>query len=164
MASIILKPLDAAIRDNDPIRAVIGNTAVNQDGKTQGITLPSVNAQKELIQRTYEQAGLCPHDTHYVEAHGTGTAAGDPIETEAIGTILGMGRPKGPRKSLHIGSVKTQIGHLESVSGLAGLIKAVLVLEKGQVPPNLNFQNLNKKIRLDDWNLKVCYESLASWR
>lgn len=97
------------------IRAVIRSTVANQDGKTQGITHPSVDAQRELIQKAYEQADLSYYDTHYVEAHGTGTAAGDPIETEAIGTTLGKDRPEGPGKILRVGSLKTFIGHLESV-------------------------------------------------
>ncbi|KAI9374460.1 Choline/Carnitine o-acyltransferase-domain-containing protein [Aspergillus egyptiacus] len=152
VGAVILKPLQDAIADGDPVRAVIQNTFVNQDGKTAGITLPNIDSQKALLQRVYEQAGLDPRDTAYVECHGTGTAAGDPIETEAIGTVLAQKR-QGP---LRIGSAKTNIGHLESASGLAGLIKTVLMLEKGQVPPNLNFEFPNQEIKLDEWNLKVC--------
>ncbi|OBT45611.1 Type I Iterative Polyketide synthase (PKS) [Pseudogymnoascus sp. WSF 3629] len=120
---IVLKPLNDAIRDGDPIRAVIRESGVNQDGRTAGITLPSSEAQERLIKSTYLRAGLDPLDTGYVEGHGTGTPAGDPIEAAAIASTFGPGRPAD--KSLRIGSVKTNVGHLEGASGLAGIIKAV---------------------------------------
>ena len=143
------------MRDNDPIRAVIHSTVLNQDGKTQGITSPCIEAQKRLICAAYEQAGLDPQDTDYVECHGTGTTVGDPIETQAIGCTIGKSRERGIGKPVWIGSVKPNIGHLESASGLAGVIKAVLVLEKGYIPPNINYQFPNNDIQLKEWNLKV---------
>ena len=150
---LYLKPLDAAIQDGDTIRGVIRNTGVNQDGKTSGITLPSGKAQEELIESVYSKAGLNPLDTTYVECHGTGTPAGDPLETGAIAKVFGPGRP--PEKPLRIGSVKTNVGHLEGASGVAGVIKTILMLENGVILPNRNFEKPNKQIPLEDWKLKV---------
>ncbi|KFZ15400.1 hypothetical protein V502_05628, partial [Pseudogymnoascus sp. VKM F-4520 (FW-2644)] len=155
MAALILKPLDAALRDGDTIRAVIRGTASNQDGKTAGMTLPSKDAQAELIQTAYEQAGCDPAATGYFEAHGTGTAAGDPIEASAIGATLGKFRGPGEEGKLFVGSVKTNIGHLEGASGLAGLIKAVLSLERGVVLPNLWFEKGNPAIDFEGWRIRV---------
>ncbi|KFY87076.1 hypothetical protein V500_07196 [Pseudogymnoascus sp. VKM F-4518 (FW-2643)] len=155
MAALILKPLDAALRDGDTIRAVIRGTASNQDGKTAGMTLPSKEAQAELIQTAYEQAGCDPAATGYFEAHGTGTAAGDPIEASAIGATLGKFRGPGEEGKLFVGSVKTNIGHLEGASGLAGLIKAVLSLERGVVLPNLWFEKGNPAIDFEGWRIRV---------
>ncbi|KAH9897328.1 putative polyketide synthase [Xylariomycetidae sp. FL2044] len=156
VATVILKPLDAALRDGDPIRAVIRNSVVNQDGRTQGITLPSRQAQEVLIRSAYDSAGIDPATTGYFEAHGTGTAAGDPLEAGAIATVLGAGRPADD--PIIIGSIKTNIGHLEGASGIAGLIKAALIVEHGVIPPNLNFEAPNEKIPMDDWNLRIPLE------
>ncbi|KFY82216.1 hypothetical protein V498_08637, partial [Pseudogymnoascus sp. VKM F-4517 (FW-2822)] len=161
MAALILKPLDAALRDGDTIRAVIRGTASNQDGKTAGMTLPSKEAQAELIQTAYEAAGCDPAATGYFEAHGTGTAAGDPIEASAIGATLGKFRGPGEEGKLFVGSVKTNIGHLEGASGLAGLIKAVLSLERGVVLPNLWFENGNPAIDFEGWRIRVPTEPTA---
>ncbi|KFX95549.1 hypothetical protein O988_05747, partial [Pseudogymnoascus sp. VKM F-3808] len=155
MAALILKPLDAALADGDTIRAVIRGTATNQDGKTAGMTLPSREAQAELIQTAYENAGCDPGVTGYFEAHGTGTAAGDPIEASAIGATLGRFRGDGEEGKLFVGSVKTNIGHLEGASGLAGLIKSVLSLERGVVLPNLWFEKGNPAIDFENWRIKV---------
>lgn len=162
MAALILKPLENAIRDGDTIRAVIRGTASNQDGKTAGITLPSKESQASLIQTAYEQAGCNPALTGYFEAHGTGTAAGDPIEASAIGATLGKHRPEGEDGKLYVGSVKTNIGHLEGASGLAGLIKAVMSLERGIILPNLWFENGNPAIDFDGWRIRVPTEPV-SW-
>ena len=151
VATLILKPLQNAIDAGDTIRAVIRNTGMNQDGKTNGITLPSKDAQEDLIRSVYEAAGLDPLDTSYVEAHGTGTKVGDPIEAEAISCAMATGRPS----PLIIGSVKTNIGHLEAASGLAGVIKTTRILETGLIPPNINFEKPNENIPLTDWKLKV---------
>lgn len=156
-----MKPLQNAINDNDQIRAIIRNTGINQDGKTSGITLPSAEAQGELIKSVYEDAGLNPLDTEYVEAHGTGTAAGDPIEAAAIAHSLARGRPS--NEPLIVGSVKTNIGHTEALSGLAGLIKAALVVETGLIPPNLNYAFPNPNISLGEWNLKV-FSSIPTFK
>lgn len=159
-ASIILKPLDDAIRDNDVIRAVIRGTAVNQDGKTPGLTLPSAEMQERLIKTAYKNAGLDFQDTGYFEAHGTGTPAGDPLETRAIGSMVGKKRSSAD--SLVVGSVKSNLGHLEGAAGLAGLVKAIYVLEKGLIPPNILFEKINPRILLDEWNLKIPTE-LTPW-
>lgn len=115
--------------------------------------MPSGEAQMNLIQDTYLQAGLDPLLTPYVEAHGTGTKAGDPIEVDAIAAALSSSRD--PSKPLLIGSVKANVGHLESASGLAGLIKAVLCLEKGMVPPSVNFETVNPALRLEEKSMRV---------
>lgn len=161
MAALILKPLEDAIRDGDTIRAVIRGTATNQDGRTAGITLPSKAAQISLIQSAYEQAGCDPSLTNYFEAHGTGTPAGDPIEASAIGATLGRCRPREDEDGkLYVGSIKTNIGHLEGASGLAGLIKAVLSLEKGIILPNLWFENGNPAIDFEGWRIRIPTESV----
>lgn len=153
IATVILKSLPDAVRDGDPIRAVIRETALNQDGKTVTITSPSKNAQEDLIRMCYRNAGLDPSDTTYVEAHGTGTRTGDPIEAGAIGSVLGQDRM--PGKPLLMGSVKSNIGHLEAASGLASVIKVALALENGSIPPSINFKEPNPAIPLDKWNLKI---------
>ncbi|KAF2202683.1 phenolpthiocerol synthesis polyketide synthase ppsA [Delitschia confertaspora ATCC 74209] len=157
MAALVLKPLVDAIRDGDTIRSVIRGTAVNSDGKTPGITLPSKEAQIALIRSAYEQAGCDPAETGYFEAHGTGTAAGDPIETGAVGEALGPYRAEGEKGKLYIGSIKTNIGHLEGASGLAGLIKAVLSVERGIIAPNLWYdkEHGNPEIDFDAWRIRV---------
>lgn len=153
---VVLKPLSLAIKDGNAIRAVIRNSALNQDGRTpQGISVPNGEAQEELIRRAYAEAGLVPAETDYVEAHGTGTAVGDPIEAKAIANVLARPREatQGP---LIMGSVKGNIGHTESAAGIAGLIKSVLMLENQAVAPQVNYEKPNPKIPLHSWNLKVC--------
>ncbi|KAK3946793.1 hypothetical protein QBC32DRAFT_401942 [Pseudoneurospora amorphoporcata] len=150
---IVLKPLDQAIRDNDPIRAVIAATGLNQDGKTPGITMPNGSAQEDLMRQVYGNAGLDPNLCGFVEAHGTGTRVGDPIEATAILNVLGQDRS--PRNPLWIGSVKCNIGHLEGASGIAGVIKTALMLERSFILPNHDFKQSNPKIPWKEWNLKV---------
>ncbi|KAH6042747.1 hypothetical protein HBI54_128330 [Parastagonospora nodorum] len=150
---ILLKPLDQALKDNDPIRAVIAGSGINQDGKTPGITMPNQHAQEELIRSVYTQGGMDPADTGYVEAHGTGTRVGDPLEVAALHSVFGQGRNK--RKPLYIGSVKSNIGHLEAAAGIAGIIKTALMLERGFILPNYDFKQPNEKIPFDEWGLKV---------
>lgn len=149
---IVLKPLSAAQADGDRIYAVIRGSAVNQDGRTSSLTVPGSEAQKRLIQTACQDAGVSPDDIVYVEAHGTGTAVGDPIETAAIGAVIGANRT---RPDCLIGSVKTNIGHLEAGSGLAGIIKTALVLHHGEVPPNLHFEHPNPEIDFTAWKLRV---------
>ncbi|KAG2019088.1 hypothetical protein GB937_005379 [Aspergillus fischeri] len=151
---LILKPLKVAIRDRDPIRAVIRGSGSNQDGRTPGITLPSGASQEALIRHVYSMAGLHPHGTEFVETHGTGTQAGDPIETGALARVFCADRNSD--KPLRIGSIKTNVGHLEGTSGVAGVIKAVLMLENRTFLPNRNFTSLNPRILLDEWKLKAC--------
>ena len=153
VSTLLLKPLDDALRDGDPVRAVIRETALNQDGKTPTITSPSQEAQEDLIRTCYRNAGLDPLDTAYVEAHGTGTRTGDPIEAGAIGEVLGKGRAAD--KPLLIGSVKSNLGHLEAASGLAAIIKVAMAFEKGYIPPNYNFEVGNPGIMFDEWRLQV---------
>ena len=150
---MILKRLDDALRDGNPIRAVIRDTGVNQDGKTETITTPSGEAQEALIRACYARAGLDPAQTTYFEAHGTGTPTGDPIEVKAIASVFKDSRSSD--EPLRIGSVKTNIGHTETASGVAAIIKVALALEKGQIPPSINFKKPNEKLRLGEWKLKV---------
>lgn len=156
VAAIIIKRLSDALAANDPIRAVIRETALNQDGKTDTITTPSGAAQVELMRECYRRAGLDPRGTQYFEAHGTGTPAGDPIEAEAMAAIFGRGEGRDDETYfLRIGSVKTNIGHTEAISGLAAIVKGVLCLEKGMIPPSVNYETPNTKLKLDEWRLKV---------
>ncbi|TLD14962.1 hypothetical protein PspLS_10834 [Pyricularia sp. CBS 133598] len=152
-AMMVLKPLDQAVRDNDAIRAVIVGTGINQDGRTPGITMPNGAAQEALIQQVYRKFGLSRRECGFVEAHGTGTRVGDPIEARAIYNALGRGRAR--RDPLLIGSVKSNIGHLEGASGMAGLLKAVLMMERSFVLPNHDFKEPNPKIQWKEWNLRV---------
>ena len=153
---LVLKHMDDAIRDNDCIRAVIRSTGVNQDGRTPGITVPSAKAQGTLIEAVYRTAGLNPDDTAYFEAHGTGTAVGDPIEIAGIARVFDRSGPGA--NPLIVGSVKPNVGHLESAAGMAGIIKAILSLERGVIPPNLNFVNPNPKLLLKERNFKIPLE------
>ncbi|KAI1345755.1 hypothetical protein F5Y01DRAFT_320442 [Xylaria sp. FL0043] len=146
---LVVKHIEDAIRDGDPIRAVIRGTGMNQDGKTAGIVLPDGDAQMSLIRQTYEFAGLDPADTQYAELHGTGTKAGDPTEMTAIARTIAYDR----RSTLYCGSVKTQIGHTEGAAGIAGVIKCVLAMERGIIPPHLNFNKANPRLRLNSWNI-----------
>jgi acyl transferase domain-containing protein/2-polyprenyl-3-methyl-5-hydroxy-6-metoxy-1,4-benzoquinol methylase len=150
---LVLKHIDDAIRDNDCIRAVIRGTGVNQDGKTPGITLPSSDAQKSLIQAAYAAANLPLDETSYFEAHGTGTQAGDAMEVTALANVFNRTSPES--LPLYIGSVKPNIGHLEGAAGVAGLIKTILALERAVIPPNINFKDPNPKLRLEERNFKV---------
>ncbi|KAE8132883.1 hypothetical protein BDV38DRAFT_287358 [Aspergillus pseudotamarii] len=150
---LILKPLRDAIQHHDPIRAIIRGSGLNQDGRTPGITLPSGASQEALMRHVYQVAGLDPCETDFVEAHGTGTQAGDHIEAAALAKVLCHNRS--PIRSLRIGSIKTNVGHLEGTSGVAGVIKAVLMLENRTFVPNRNFRVVNPRIRCEDWKLKI---------
>jgi acyl transferase domain-containing protein/acyl carrier protein len=150
---LVLKLVSRALADGDPIHAVVHGTAVNQDGRTAGISLPNRVAQEAMLRDAYRQAGIAPEQVQYVEAHGTGTPVGDPIELKAIGAVLGRGRPA--QDTCIVGSVKTNVGHLEAASGVAGLIKAALSLEHGQIPPNLHFTTPNPDIPFDALRLRV---------
>ncbi|KAI1742676.1 putative polyketide synthase [Xylaria scruposa] len=149
---IILKRLSDAIRDGNTIRAVIRSTGSNEDGRTQGITQPSSDAQERLICETYRRAGLSMAHTRFFEAHGTGTPLGDQLEARAIGRAFQEHRTKSD--PMYIGAIKSNIGHLEGASGIAGVIKAVLALEKGVIPPNANFEQLNPKIEIEQYPMK----------
>lgn len=149
---IILKPLKAALKAGDSIRAIVRNIGTNQDGRTAGITLPNNKAQTALIREVYSSAGLDPLETDFIEAHGTGTAAGDPIEAAALSEVFG--RASESRKVL-IGSLKSNIGHLEGASGICSVIKAALMLERKFLLPNCDLQTPNRKIPFEKSNMKV---------
>jgi acyl transferase domain-containing protein len=157
---VVLKPLSRALSDGDPIYAVIHGTAVNQDGHTNGITVPNGEAQKALVREACRQAGVVPSKIQYVEAHGTGTPVGDPIEANALGTVLADGRPA--ENSCVIGSVKTNVGHLEAAAGIAGLIKTALCLKYRAIPPHLHLQTPNPNIPFDELRLHIPL-TLESW-
>ena len=152
VGTLIIKPLQAALEDGNTIRAIVRATGVNQDGRTPGMTLPSKLAQEKLIRSVYSAAGLDLATTSYVEAHGTGTLAGDPVEAGAIAAAWSGRRSKTP---LYIGAIKSNIGHLEGASGVAGIIKTVQVLENALIPPNVNFEKVNPKIFPEKWNIEV---------
>ena len=151
VGAVVLKRLSAAQAAGDKIYAVIRGTAANQDGHTNGITVPNRHAQEELIRQACDTAGVSPAKIGYVEAHGTGTAVGDPIEAAALGSALSRGRSH----PCLIGSVKTNIGHLEAASGIASLIKVALILKHRTIPPSLHFRTPNPKIDFDQLRLRV---------
>ncbi|MGF6572929.1 phthiocerol/phenolphthiocerol synthesis type-I polyketide synthase C [Paraburkholderia sp. GAS333] len=153
-AFVLLKPLDRALADGDTIHAVIAGSGVNSDGHSQGgISVPTTAMQTELLKAVYGRAGVDPHALAYLEAHGTGTSVGDPIEARALIDALSNGRSADD--PLLIGSVKTNIGHLETASGMAGLLKAVLCLKHGAVPRSLHFDTPNSAIDFDGGRLRV---------
>ncbi len=143
---VVLKRLSDAQADGDRILALIRGSSVNQDGRSSGLTVPNRRAQEAVIRQALANGHVQPLDIGYVEAHGTGTALGDPIEAHALAAALGTGRT--PENPLVVGSVKTNLGHLESTAGIAGLIKVVLALEHQEIPRHLHFQSLNPHI---DW-------------
>ncbi len=139
--------------DGDHIYAVIRTTAVNQDGRSEGLTVPSGDAQMALMRAAMAQAAVAPHELHYIEAHGTGTPVGDPIEAGAIGGVAREGRGDGKR--CLIGSIKTNFWHTEAAAGVAGLIKTALALSQRCVPTHLHLQRPNPKIELAALKLEV---------
>ncbi|OGV26268.1 MAG: hypothetical protein A3F18_03740 [Legionellales bacterium RIFCSPHIGHO2_12_FULL_37_14] len=156
---LLLKPLELALEDNDIIHALIVNTGVNSDGRTQGMALPSHKAQEELLKKVHKAANILPEDIDYVEAHGTGTAVGDYAETAALGAAIAQKRKAG--NPLPIGSIKSNVGHLEPVSGLVGILKTILCLQHGEIPPSIQCEQLNSRIDFANLNLKVVKESLS---
>jgi acyl transferase domain-containing protein/acyl-CoA synthetase (AMP-forming)/AMP-acid ligase II/acyl carrier protein len=150
---VVLKPLSKAIADGDPIYAVVRGSAVNQDGRSNGLTAPNRQSQEAVVRAACRDASIRPADIDLVEAHGTGTSLGDPIEALALGNVLGQGRPHDRRAWL--GSVKTNIGHLESAAGVAGFIKTCLALKHGEVPPSLHFNEANPHIPFEQLPLRV---------
>lgn len=139
----------------EAIDANVGHLGCNQDGRTPGITQPSQHAQIHLLRQTFREADLSMEPVRFFEAHGTGTPVGDPIEANAIGAVF-----RGHRTSddpLYIGAVKANLGHLEGCSGLAGLIKAILVLERGEIPPIASFSSLNSRINAKELHLRVSF-------
>lgn len=159
-AVIALKRLADAQAAGDPILAVIRGSAVNSDGRSSGLTVPNGPAQQAVIRKALDSAALSPADIDYVEAHGTGTPLGDPIEVEALGAVMGEGRPA--ERPLAIGSIKTNLGHTEAASGLAGLLKVVMSLKHEAIPPHLHFKTPNPGIPWDRFPLEVP-TSLKPW-
>lgn len=150
---VVLKPLRQALADGDRVYAVIRGSAINQDGKTNGLTAPNRLAQEAVLKEAYASAGIAPSEAQYVEAHGTGTLLGDPIETFALGAVLGAGRA--PEQALAIGSVKTNVGHLEAAAGVTGLIKLALMVRHGELVPSLHFEKPNPHIPFQKLGLRV---------
>ena len=150
---IVLKRLSEAEADGDRIWAVIRGAAVNHGGASIGLTVPNTPALEEVMETALSDAGISPLDVDYLEAHGTGTEVGDPIEINAVAAVYGKGRTAA--RPLLIGSVKTNIGHLESAAGVAGVIKAALVLKRGVIPKHLHFRNPNPSLDWDRLPLQV---------
>jgi len=157
---VILKRLSRAKEDNNRIHAVIRGTAINQDGKSSGLTAPSAKAQEKVITKALEDAGITPDQVDYIETHGTGTSLGDPIEVEALGNVYSQGRSTG--HPLLIGAVKTNIGHLEAAAGMAGLLKTILAMEHQSIPPTLHFETPNPYIPWDTLPVRVV-SRLTPW-
>ncbi|MGV9381913.1 acyltransferase domain-containing protein [Nonomuraea sp. NPDC003707] len=153
---VLLKRLSDALRDGDRVLAVIRGSAVNQDGASNGLMAPNPRAQQDVLRAACADAAVEPLDIDYVEAHGTGTVLGDEIETSALAAVLAEGRP--PGRPLLIGSVKTNLAHLEAAAGVAGLIKTILGLSHRVVPPSLNFDQPNPSIRFAEAGLRVVTE------
>jgi acyl transferase domain-containing protein len=153
---VLLKPLAAALRDNNDIYAVVRGTGVNHDGRTAGIAAPNPDAQEALIRKVYTQAGVPLDKVRYVEAHGTGTPVGDPIEAAVLGRTFGAGRTGADR--CVIGSAKAAIGHLEAAAGVAGVIKAALCLHHHEIPPQANLQKPNPRIPFETLGLRLPLE------
>ncbi|WP_151772626.1 type I polyketide synthase, partial [Streptomyces abyssomicinicus] len=157
---VLLKPLAQALADGDRVHCVIRGSAVNNDGATNGLTVPSRRAQEKVLRRALARAGVTGRDVQYVELHGTGTPLGDPIEAAALGAAVGADHEDGP--ALAVGSVKTNVGHLEGAAGITGLIKTVLSIKHRRLPPSLNFETPNPDIPLDRLRLRVQTE-LGDW-
>lgn len=157
---VILKPLSQAEADGDLIYAVVQGSAVNQDGRSNGFTAPNPRAQERVLQEAYQMAGISPGAVQYIEAHGTGTSLGDPMEVKALGKILAQGREED--NFCRIGSVKSNIGHLEAAAGIAGLIKVALSLKYQQIPATLHFHQPSPYIPFDKLPLRV-QQNLGKW-
>src|SRR5829696_1930774 len=150
---VVLRRLSDALRDHDHIHALVRGSAVNHDGRSSGLTVPNPAAQQAVVRAALSQAGVDPAEVSYVEAHGTGTSLGDPIELRALEAVVGRHRPGG--EPLRVGSVKTNIGHLESAAGIAGLIKLVLAVENGEIPPHLHLRDPNPNVDWDALHITV---------
>ncbi len=157
-AVLALKRLDDALADGDPIVAVIRGTAVNQDGRSNGLTAPSGRAQQAVIRAALRNAGVEPEQVGMVEAHGTGTPLGDPIEVDALRAVYGATRESG--RPLRLGSVKTNFGHTETAAGVAGLLKLAMAARRGEIPAHLHLQQLNPRIQLDGTPIEIPTETV----
>ncbi|MEV4847806.1 type I polyketide synthase, partial [Micromonospora matsumotoense] len=152
---VVLKPLSRALADGDRVHAVLLGSAINNDGATDGLTVPSPQGQEEVLRLAHRQAGTAPGQVDYVELHGTGTVVGDPIEATALGAALGRNRAA----PLLVGSAKTNVGHLEGAAGIVGFIKAVLCVRHRTLPASLHFATPNPRIAWDELNLRVVTEA-----
>ena len=159
-AMLVLKRVDDARRDGDQILAVIAGSAVNHDGRSNGLIAPNPDAQADVLRRAYKDAGINPRTIDYVEAHGTGTVLGDPIEAQALGRVVGRGRPAD--KPLLLGAIKTNVGHMESAAGAASLSKMVLSLQHDKLPPSINYAGPNPYIDFDAAHLRVL-DTVSDW-
>ncbi|MGH3960081.1 beta-ketoacyl synthase N-terminal-like domain-containing protein, partial [Mycobacterium sp.] len=157
---LVLKRVADARRDGDQILAVIAGSAVNHDGRSNGLIAPNPDAQADVLRRAYKDAGINPRTVDYVEAHGTGTVLGDPIEAQALGRVIGRGRPAD--KPALLGAIKTNVGHLESAAGAASLAKMVLALQHDQLPPSINYAGPNPYIDFDATHLRFL-DTAADW-
>ncbi|SDR62468.1 Acyl transferase domain-containing protein [Rhizobiales bacterium GAS113] len=156
-AALVLSSLPAAAARSAPIFGMVVGSGVNSDGRTVGVSMPSIAAQADLLGDVYGHAGIDPNSVAFIEAHGTGTRVGDPAEAMSIGKVLGRTRSQ----PLPIGSIKTNIGHLEPAAGLAGVLKALLAFEHDFLPPSLHFTEPNPDIAFEEHNLRVCADGLA---
>lgn len=156
---VVLKRLSDALKDGDSILAVVRGSAVNQDGPSGGLTVPNGPSQEKVVRQALQDGAVHPKEVSYIEAHGTGTSLGDPIEVEALGAVFGA--THSTDTPLNIGSVKTNIGHLEGAAGIAGLMKVVLSLKNEVIPPHLHFHEPNPYIGWDQLPLKVTTEATA---
>src|ERR1700744_3777070 len=150
---VTLKRLRDAQADGDNILAVVRGSAVNQDGRSSGLTVPNGSAQQDVIRAALRNGGVSPHEVGYIETHGTGTALGDPIEVNALNAVYGEGRKHDD--PLVLGSIKSNIGHLETAAGVAGLLKTVLIFKHGEIPPQLHFRNPNPHISWNDMAVAI---------
>nr|WP_241566475.1 polyketide synthase Pks13 [Mycolicibacterium elephantis] len=157
---LVLKRLGDARRDGDDIIAVIAGSAVNHDGRSNGLLAPNPDAQAEVLRKAYKDAGINPRDVDYIEAHGTGTILGDPIEADALGRVVGRGRTAD--KPALLGAVKSNVGHLESAAGAASLAKMALALRNNKIPPSINYAGPNPYIDFDGVHLKVA-DTVTDW-
>ncbi|MGG1390222.1 aminotransferase class III-fold pyridoxal phosphate-dependent enzyme, partial [Brevibacillus brevis] len=160
VVAVLIKPLDKALHDGDQIHAVIKGSAINQDGNSIGLTAPNVLAQEQLLLDAWQAAGVSPETITYLEAHGTGTKLGDPIEIDALRKAFR--RHTARTQFCGIGSVKTNVGHLDNAAGLVGLIKTILALKHGELPPSLHFMKANRQIRFEDSPVYVV-DRLMPW-
>ncbi|MGW1602591.1 type I polyketide synthase, partial [Streptomyces eurythermus] len=161
-AALVLKPLDKAIEDGDRVHCVIKGGAVNNDGGGDSLTTPHRQAQEAMLREAYARTGTRPEDVRYVELHGTGTRAGDPVEAAALGAVLGTVRAEAGLAPLAVGSVKTNVGHLEGAAGIVGLLKAALCVREGMLPPSLNYRTPHPDIPLEQLHLDV-QTALEPW-
>ena len=157
---LVLKRVADARRDGDEILAVIAGSAVNHDGRSNGMLAPNPDAQAEVLRKAYKNAGIDPRTVDYIEAHGTGTILGDPIEADALGRVIGRGRAAD--KPALLGAVKSNVGHLESAAGAASLAKMTLALKNNKLPPSINYSGPNPYIDFDAVHLKVA-DTVTDW-